>query len=96
MRPDKIISEVKAAKERDTAKGTGPRKSPKSFHEVDDVDEVAPEKDTLSMAHSPHDDLPAVLEEVAEDLMDDAQRPATMGNLAWAFRRVARKLGDTP
>ena len=90
---DKIISDVKAAKTRDIAKGTGPRRNaPKSFHEVEDADEAAPEKATLSMAHSPRDDLPDVLLEVAEDLMDDAQRPATLGNVAYVLRRLARRL----
>jgi hypothetical protein len=92
-RHDPLIETARAAKERDTARGTGPRRNtPKSFHDTEALDAEPDEKDTLSVAHSPPNNLREVLEEVAEDLMDDAQRPATLGNIAYALRRIARKL----
>jgi hypothetical protein len=89
MTTDRLLQVVKEAKASDIAKGTGPQRNPrKSYHEVEGID-VEPDVEVKSAAQP---DLPEVLLEIADDLMDDAQRPATMGNLAWAFRRLAREL----
>jgi hypothetical protein len=47
---DKLLRDVRAAKQSDMARGTGPRNStPKSFHEVPDV---APTPETTPDLHS--------------------------------------------
>jgi hypothetical protein len=88
--------DVRRAKISDAANGTGPRRNtPKSFHDTDM--DAEPNNKSSMLTSSPdvdvNSELCAVLNDVADEFEDGEQsRPAKMGHLAWAFRRVARKL----
>ena len=69
----------------------------KSFHETPGPDLEPDEASTPKSApKSDAGDLPRALQDVADLLMENHDKPATLGHIAYAFNRVARQLTREP
>jgi hypothetical protein len=92
---DKILADVKEAKQRDQRKGTGPaRNTPKPYVEdpgLDVAPDVAP-KTEPNVDTGIREQLQSALHSVGTDLIQGHDDP-TLAAVGFAFRRAAAQLG---
>jgi hypothetical protein len=82
---DKVLRDVRQARQSDVARGTGPKVPAKRNNQMA-ISSVSPEPTSEPSLHE-------AFTSVADRLMEEGHRPATLGNIAYAFHSVANKIG---